>query len=426
VRIGIADLRGDGRPDYAYSGWVLYADSVSPTRLPASGGPITIEGMGFRLADTVTVGGLAATVTSISPNQITAVVPPALKGVTGPVDVEIDDERTFYAAAVIPGGVSYDAGNGDALTLNSAPANTVPIGEPLPFSVTALGPDLAPADGVTVIYTVTTGTATLACGLPVCSVVATGDGRATMNVTAVDNKWSTVTAALTNGSSLQAQFVGGTPPALSSLTRQLSLAAGATFKWTVQALVLNNGVPLSGQTVTWKNPTSGIAAPSPASATTNSSGIAAQTLTVGPLAEGQTASISACLNGTSQCVSFSAFGARPEYAALEAISGTSQNLAASSTPSQIALRLLDIDGNPMAGGTVALYQALYAWTPPCSSHAVCPPGALLATQASTATTAVDGSITFVPASLPGVATNLMGLAASGNTATVNVSIEQHR
>jgi hypothetical protein len=426
VRIGIADLRGDGRPDYAYNGWVLYADTVSPTRLPASGGPITIQGMGFRLADTVTVGGLAATVTSISPNQITAVVPPAPKGVTGSVDVEVDDQPAFYAAAVIPGGVSYDSGNGDALTLNTAPSNTVPIGEPLSFSVTALGSDLTPAGGVTVIYTVTSGTATLACGLAVCSVVATGDGRATMNVTAVSNTWSTVTAALTNGSSLQAQFVGGTPPALSSLTPQLSLAAGATFTWTVEALALNDGVPVSGQIVTWQAVAgSGIAAPSPASVTSNSSGIATQTLTVGPLAEGQTASINACLNGTSQCVTFSAFGARPEYAALEAISGASQSLAASGTPNQIALRLLDMDGNPMAGGTVALYQALYAWTPPCSPHAVCPPGALLATQISTATSAVDGSVTFVPASLPGVATNLMGLAASGNTATVNVSIEQH-
>ena len=177
--------------------------------------------------------------------------------------------------------------------------------------------------------------------------------------------------------------------------------------------------------MTWQNPTAGIAVPSPAAVTTNSSGIATQTLSVGPLAEGQTASINACLNGTNQCVAFTAFGARPEYAALEAISGTSQNLAASGTPNQIALRLLDMDGNPMAGGTVALYQALYAWTPPCSPNVVCRPGALLATEASTATSAVDGSVTFVPASLPGVATNLMGLAASGNTSTVNVSIEQH-
>ncbi|MGB9409573.1 MAG: hypothetical protein WCA89_18710, partial [Terracidiphilus sp.] len=64
VRLGIADERGDGRPDYAYQGWVLYADTVSPQRLPASGGPIVIHGMGFRSADTVQVGGQAALVTS--------------------------------------------------------------------------------------------------------------------------------------------------------------------------------------------------------------------------------------------------------------------------------------------------------------------------------------------------------------------------
>ena len=425
VRVGIADLRGDGRPDYAYSGWVLYADTVSPAWMPASGGAITIQGMGFRLSDTVTVGGQPATVTSIAPNQITAVAPPAAAGVTGSVDVEVDDQPAYHAAAVIPGGVSYNSGTGDSITLNSAPANTVPIGEPIAFAVTALGPTLAPAGGVTVIYSVTSGSATLGCGLAVCSVVATGDGRATMNVTATSNTWSTVTAALTNGSSLQAQFVGGTPGTLSALTPQLSLAAGATFTWTVRALALSNGVAASGQTVTWQSPTAGIALPSPAAATTNSAGIATQTLTVGPLSEGQTATIKACLNGASQCVTFTAFGARPEFAALEAVSGASQSLAASATPSQIVLRLLDMDGNPMAGGTVALYQSIYAWTPPCSPHQVCTPGALLATQVSTATSAIDGSVSFVPLAQPGVETNLLGLAASGNTSTVNVAVEQY-
>ena len=83
VRIGIADRRGDGRPDYAYSGWVLYVDTVSPLRLPASGGPIVIHGMGFRLADTVLVGGQPAVVTSISPTEITALAPAAANGFTG-------------------------------------------------------------------------------------------------------------------------------------------------------------------------------------------------------------------------------------------------------------------------------------------------------------------------------------------------------
>jgi IPT/TIG domain-containing protein len=426
VRIGIADLRGDGRPDYAYDGWLLYADTVSPAHLPASGGPITIEGAGFRLADTVLVGGQPALVTSISPTQITAIAPPTASGVTGSVDVEVDDLPPFYAAAIIPSGISYDSGTGDALTLLTAPSGTVPIGVPMPFTVTALNSALAPAGGVTVIYTVTAGTATLSCSRPVCSVTATGDGRATINVTAVNGTVSIITASLTNGSSLQAQFSGGAPPTLASLTTRLSLAAGATFTWTVQALVLSNGLPVAGQSVAWQTPTGGGIAPQgAASALTNSAGIATNTLTVGPLAEGQVVSINACLNGTSQCVAFTAYGARRELAILEPISGTSQTLAASGTPSQITLRLLDTDGNPMAGGTVALYQALYAWSPPCSPHAVCTQGALLATQAATATSAIDGSVAFLPASLPGVATNLIGLAASGSTATVSITILQH-
>jgi hypothetical protein len=424
IRIGIADQRGDGRPDYPYNGWVLYADTVQPSHLPVSGGPIVIEGMGFRLADTVQVGGQPAVVTSITPNEITAIAPAAASGVTGSVDVEVDDQPNFSATAIISGGASYDSGAGDALTLLTAPMNTVPIGVPIPFTVTALSPTLTPAGGVTVIYTVTSGTATLACGLPTCSVTATGDGRATLNVTAVDGTWSIVTASLTNGSSLQAQFAGGTPPTLASLTPQLSLATGATIPWTVQALVLSNGLPAAGQTVIWQ-PASGIAVQGSGSVLTNSSGIATQALTAGPLAEGQTATINACLNGTSQCIAFTVFGARPELATLEAVSGTTQSMPLQSTPSQITLRLLDTDGNPMAGGSVALYQALYAWAPPCAAHSVCPPSTLLATQSATATSALDGTVAFTPATLPGVATNLLGVAASGSTSTINVVIEQY-
>ncbi len=423
VRMGIADQRGDGRPDYGYNGWVLYADTVEPERLPAAGGPIVIRGMGFRLADTVKVGGLEALVTSIAPTEITAIAPPAAAGASGSVDVEVDDEPIFYASAVIPGGIRYNAGTGDALTLVSAPAGTVPVGVPEAFTVAALGPDLAPAGGVTVTYTVTSGPAVLGCGQTVCTVTATGDGRATMPVTATGSALSTITAALSNGSSLQAQFTGGTPPMLAAITPQLSLAAGATFTWMVQALAMSGGAPASGQSVVWQS-AEGITAPSGA-AITNASGVAAQTLTVGPLAEGQQAAIDACLNGTNQCVRFTAFGARPEYAVLEPVSGTSQSLAASGTPAQIALRLLDMNSNPMAGGTVTLYQALYAWWPPCAPHAVCTQGALLASQVSTAKSGLDGTVIFAPASMPGVATELLGVAASGNAGTVNVAIEEH-
>jgi hypothetical protein len=422
VRVGVADTRGDGRPDYTYNGWVLYADTVDPERLPASGGPIVIQGMGFRLTDTVLVGGQAALVTSISPTQITAIAPAAAAGVTGSVDMEVDDAPVLFASAVIPGGISYDSGNGDALTLVTGPFNAIPIGVPTPFAVQVLGATLAPAGGVSVIYTVTSGTATLGCGQQTCSVTASGDGRAQMNVTAADGTVSIVTASLTNGSNVEVEFYGGTPPALASLTPRLSLAAGTTLTWTVEALALSNGSPAPGQSVLWTS-ASGILAPV-AAVLTNSSGISTQTLTVGPLAEGQLATINACVNGTSSCTAFSVIGARPEYATVIAVSGTSQTLSVSGTPSQVVLRVLDMDGNPMANGTVSFYQALYAWTPPCDAHTVCAQGVLLATQTATATTAIDGSVTFTPVSMAGVATKLVGIAATGNTSTVGVSIEQ--
>jgi hypothetical protein len=255
--------------------------------------------------------------------------------------------------------------------------------------------------------------------------VASGDGHATINVTAVDGTWSIVTASLTNGSRLQAQFAGGTPPILASLTPQLSLAAGATFTWTVQALALSNGLPIGGQSVIWRPATSGIAAQSSVVAFTNAGGIATSTITVGPLAEGQTATVSACLNGTSQCVTYTAFGSRPEYASLHAVAGTTQSLSIQGTPALVTLRLLDMDGNPMTGGSVSLYQALYAWAPPCSTHGVCASSPLLATQTAIATSAIDGTVTFAPVSLSGVATNLQALAASGNTSAVSIAIEQH-
>jgi hypothetical protein len=425
VRLAIADERGDGRPDYAYQGWVLYADTVQPQRLPASGGPIVLHGMGFRSTDTVQVGGQQALVTSISPNEITAIAPAAASGVTGSVNVEVDDLPIYYASTIITGGLSYNAGSGDSLTLLTAPTSSVPIGVPEPFSVLALDSNLNPAGGVSVIFTVTSGTATLGCGLSTCTVTATGDGRASINVTAVGNAWSTVTASLTNDTtSLRTEFYGGTPPTLASLSPMLSLAAGATFTWTTQALVLSSGHPLSAQSVAWQTSSSAITFQSGA-VTSNSSGTAAKSLTIGPLAEGQTVTATACLNGTNQCITFTAFGSRPEYATLQAVSGTSQTLAVSGTPSQITLRVLDMDGNPMAGGTVTLYQALYAWTPACPPHGRCDQPALLASQAATATSALDGAVTFAPASLSAVATNLLALAVTGNTASVSIAIEQH-
>ncbi|UWZ81986.1 IPT/TIG domain-containing protein [Occallatibacter riparius] len=424
LRVGIADLRGDGRPDYAYNGWVLYADSVEPSHLPASGGPIVIRGLGFRANDTVLVGGRAAQVTSVSPNEITAIAPSAEKGRTGSVDVEIDDLPLFYAASIIGGGISYDAGSGDSLALVTAPSNTIPIGVPTAFTVTALAGDLQPAHAVTVTYRVQSGTAKLACGSSSCSVTTGGDGSASMNVTAMDGTKSVVVASLTDGANVKANFTGGTPPTLAAMTPSLSIAEGASATWTTEALVLKSGVPLSGQTVTWQTG-SGISVGSSKQATSNAAGIAAKSLSVGPLSPGGSATATACVNGTAQCVTFTATGAQPGSATVEAVGGTRQSLSAGGTPDQIMLRVRDTTGNPMAGATVTLAQAVYAWAPPCPPHGRCAQAELLANQTASATSAIDGTVTFAPASLAGAAVNVSGIAATGDASTVGVVIEIH-
>jgi hypothetical protein len=91
----------------------------------------------------------------------------------------------------------------------------------------------------------------------------------------------------------------------------------------------------------------------------------------------------------------------------------------------ITLRLFDMNGNPMAGGIVTLDQSLYAWSPPCPPHGRCAESQLLAHQASTAVSTLDGTVSFAPASLPGVPTKLIGLAASGMSSTVSIAVEQH-
>lgn len=423
VRLGIADQRGDGRPDYSYCGWVLYADTVLPRRLPAAGGQITIRGMGFHSSDTVLVGGQAAAVISVTPNEIVAIAPPAASGVSGSVDVEVDDLPVYYAAAIVSGGVSYDAGSTDALTLVAAPAGSVPMGVPQIFSVAALGTDMAGAGGVTVTFKVTSGTATLACGQKSCAVTTSGDGRAAMNVTAASTALSIVTASLNNGSMVESQFTGAAPPTVAALTPRLSLAAGATIAWPVQAMVMKSGAPAAGQSVTWQS-AAGFQPAGAGAVMTNAGGVAAQTLTVGPLAEGQLVNISACVTGTSQCATFTALGSRPEYATLAPVSGTVQSLPAGGTPAPIVLRVLDMDGNPMAAGTVTLNEALYAWAPACPPFGRCAQVELLSKKTVTATSALDGTVAFTPLSIAGASTRLVGVATTGNSSAVPIAIEE--
>jgi hypothetical protein len=123
-------------------------------------------------------------------------------------------------------------------------------------------------------------------------------------------------------------------------------------------------------------------------------------------------------------VAFTATAASPDLAYVEGVAGTVQSLTVAGTPSQITLRVRDVNGNQMAGATVNLFQAIYAWAPPCPPHGRCAQPQLLSNQTSVGLSGIDGTVTFSPASIAGVATNVVGIAATG-ASTLNIVVEQH-
>lgn len=423
MRLGISDTRGDGRPDYLYRGRVLYADTVRPSILPAKGGPIAILGMGFRPNSVVSVNGVAATVTSVSPTEITAIAPPSA-GVTGTVPVQVKDPESL-AVAVIAEGVSYGAQNDDSIGILTAPSGTVAPGAPLPFTVTVSN-GTSPAAGATVTYAVTQGNATLACGQPSCSVVTAANGAATLSVAADSTTPASVTATLANGASVSTQFTAnsGTAAAISPLTPNFYLAAGAVAEWTPQGLVLKNGSPAADAVVTWTPDGSGVTAPTTASLS-GSNGIVTQQLSIGPLASGVIVPVNACLANGHGCAQFNVVSVPPETAQLQPIAGISQNVAAGQSFMPVTLEVTDSAGHPLAGAVVTFYETLDGWTQPCSAGATCPPAPLLQQVAVTAASGADGMVVLDPLDSSGRAVRLYITAVTGTSALLNFELERY-
>ena len=423
VRLGVADMRGDGRPDYLYRGRVIYADTVEPSRLSASGGPIVINGVGFRQNSVVTVNNVPATVTSVSPTQITAVAP-ASGGVTGNVLLEVEDPQTL-AVTIIADGLSYNAQNGDELAIVTAPADGVAMGVPVPFTVKAMNWDnQSPAAGASVSYSVTLGSAALGCGQSVCSATTAGDGTATVMVSATSTGLAQVTASLTNGASIAAEFTGLSSPSISAITPNLYLAIGGTSQWNPQGLVLNNGIPAGGQAVNWVPMANGVI-PAATASVSAADGIVTQAITAGPLNEGDVVPVNACLAGGSGCAQFNVVAVHTQTAQLVAESGTIQTIAATASFSPVVLEVTDAIGHPMAGAAVTFYETLDAWTPRCPAQGACPPAPVIGQASSQVISGADGTVTLMPLTIAGEPSRLFVTAVAGDSATLNFELDKH-
>jgi hypothetical protein len=234
VRLGVADARGDGRPDFGYQTRVFYADSVTPTLVPSTGGgTLTISGMGFRAGNEVLVNGMVAAVVSWTSTIIVATAPSlaAADAAAGtPVDVEVLDLRTG-ATSTMTGALTYDASTQvpNTMLLVSVESAPVPVGSAaaVPFAVQVLASDgVTPVTGDTVVFYVKAGAAHFGvCGAKTCSVTTDAKGMALTTVEPLGVGTVALQAVDVTAGSVSASFVAD--PEVTSL--QLVQAPTGSF-----------------------------------------------------------------------------------------------------------------------------------------------------------------------------------------------------
>ncbi|MGH9523232.1 MAG: hypothetical protein ACRD3E_11950, partial [Terriglobales bacterium] len=252
-KVGVADYRGDGRPDYAYQGSVLYSDSIMPARLSLGGGVTTLTGIGFRPGLQVDNGVSSGLVLSQSATQLQISLPSAV--VDGAATVEVTDPATGSYSQMV-GALTYGAAASDLLRLLLGGSQTSPVGAqaPSPIRMRAVASDgITPVNGATVAWAATNGVQLSTCGGAAgCSVLTDGAGEASTWATPTAIGTAAITAALAPAAyqppqTQQATLVGTASTLdLAALAPTRSLAQGITLSVPLTVEALDMGAPLSG------------------------------------------------------------------------------------------------------------------------------------------------------------------------------------
>ena len=357
-RLGVADYRGDGRPDYSYQASVLYADTASPSRLSVAGGVTTLQGTGFKAGLRVAAGGNNGTVLSHSANTIQAALPGA--ALDGTATVQVSDPLTGSTSQMI-GALIYGAAPDDKLQFlqNTEPATPVGAQAANVLRVRATAADgVTPVNGATIVWGATNGARFSACGASSCSVLSDESGEASTWVTPTAPGQSTISAALAPAS------YPSPPTQLTTLLATqttLDLAAIAPTRWIAQGVTisvpltvkaLSSGVPKANVAVSYAV-TQGTASLSSATATTNSAGLATVTAQLTNFAAN--VQVIACVSpGNNPCQTFTLFATPSSMWTLERVAGTKQVMPYGQSFQPLVMRVTDgsaVD-NPVLGANV--------------------------------------------------------------------------
>jgi hypothetical protein len=364
-RVGVADFRGDGRPDYFYQASLLYSDTVTPARLSLAGGLAILKGTGFNNRQQVSVSGTGGTTLSASANRIEAVLPAG--SLDGVATIQVMDPVSGGFSQMI-GALTYGASSTDLLLLlqGSEPASVVGAAAANPLRVRAVAADgITPVSGATIAWSATNGLQFSACGgAAACSVLSDEGGESSSLVTPTAIGQRTVTIALAPASYTTPQTRQATVVATSSA---LDLVATTPTRWVGQGATLS--VPLSVEALNLGAPkpnvtinfvvTNGTATLSAASATTSALGFA----TVNANITNQNADVQviACVAPNNvPCQTFTLFSTPASLWKLETVAGSSQFVLTGQAFQPLVMRVTDGSGadNPVMGVNVVFNTTL--------------------------------------------------------------------
>ncbi len=434
MRIAIADQFGGGRPDFMYAARILYAGSVTPTRLGSGGGQIVITGMGFQAGNQVMVNGVPATVLSWTPTQIVATAPlMATAGATSgtAVDVAVVDARTG-GSTDIQGALTYVVGTVDQVQLVSAPA-ALETGyvAATPFAVRVYSADgVTPATGASVTFVVTgSGTgAALVTGCqsgPGCVVKTDGTGLAQTPVMGIAAGAVMVRGTeMSGGASVQAAMADVDPVrtvAMNSAPQYL--AAGASGSWSVALAATQDGAVAAGVPVAWSTTGVGFTLTPPGEMTA-ANGTAGVVVQVNGIAGGSANVVTGCAWST-VCSSWTVYGVAAPQWVIAVSSGGGQSVRTGGVGlAPVMMQVTDGAGHALPGAAVTVYQTAYAWEGTCGNIGACASAPVLGTSRSSAVSDANGMVQVAPMRVPGVAqmVRIAGAAGTRGLATASLAV----
>jgi hypothetical protein len=359
LRLGLADLRGNGRPDFHYRAQLLYGDAVTPSHVSVRGGdPFTITGVGFKPGITVSVGNSLATILALSDTQIVAAAPFYADGTQS---ITIRNPATG-ATSTLQGALVYGASPTDTITVtNTNPATPVGGQTPFPIQATVLSIEGQPVSGAKVQWSVNNSAVLSLCGGSACSAISDDKGHAETRVTLKAQGVTTVSATLFPGQGTQTTLTARADSRSISLSPMRLYATEAmTLDVPVTARVLTNtGAAVSGLKLDFIV-TAGTGTPNPASATTDTNGYARSTLHVDSLSGEVDVTVCASSGGI-PCTVFSLLTVAASALQLQPVSGSGQIVRLGQSFTPLWVRVLDSSSppNPVYGAAVSFDTELY-------------------------------------------------------------------